>query len=51
MRHVIVIALATTIAGPATAADLSVPAPPPVLTYNWTGIYGGVNGGGALTCH
>ncbi len=26
------------------AADLPV-APPPVLTYNWTGIYGGINGG------
>ena len=47
MRHVIGIALATAIAGSAMAADLSVPAPPPVLVYNWTGIYGGVNGGGA----
>jgi outer membrane immunogenic protein len=28
------------------AADLSV-TPPPVLTYNWTGLYGGINGGGA----
>jgi outer membrane immunogenic protein len=47
MRHVIVTALATAIAGSAMAADLSVTAPPPVLVYNWTGIYGGVNGGGA----
>ena len=47
MRHIIGIALATAIAGPAMAADLSVTAPPPVLAYNWTGIYGGVNGGGA----
>jgi outer membrane immunogenic protein len=47
MRHVIVTALATAIAGYAMAADLAVTAPPPVLVYNWTGIYGGVNGGGA----
>jgi outer membrane immunogenic protein len=47
MRHIIGIALATAIAGPAMAADLSVTVPPPVLVYNWTGIYGGVNGGGA----
>ena len=47
MRHITGIALATAIAGPAMAADLSVTAPPPVLVYNWTGIYGGVNGGGA----
>lgn len=47
MRHIIGIALATAIVGPATAADLSVTAPLPVLAYNWTGIYGGVNGGGA----
>jgi outer membrane immunogenic protein len=47
MRRVIVIALATAVAGSAMAADLSVTAPPPVLIYNWTGIYVGVNGGGA----
>jgi outer membrane immunogenic protein len=46
MRRVIGIALATTIAGSAMAADLPV-TPPPVLTYNWTGIYLGINGGGA----
>jgi outer membrane immunogenic protein len=46
MRRVIVIALATAVAGSAMAADLSVTAPP-ILVYNWTGIYGGVNGGGA----
>src|SRR2546421_8749193 len=46
MRRVIGIALATGIAGPAMAADLSVP-PPPAPVYNWTGIYGGINGGGA----
>jgi hypothetical protein len=34
MRRVIVIALATAIAGLAWAADLSVIAPPPVLVYN-----------------
>jgi len=47
MRQVIGIALATVIAGPAMAADLPIAPPPPVLTYNWTGLYGGVNGGGA----
>ena len=47
MRHIIAIALATAIAGSAMAADLSVTAPPPLLVYNWTGIYVGVNGGGA----
>ncbi len=47
MRHVILTALATAIAGSAMGADLAVTAPPPVLVYNWTGIYGGVNGGGA----
>ncbi len=51
MRHVIVIALATAIAGSAMAADLAVTAPPPLLVYNWTGIYGGVNGGGAWGQH
>ena len=47
MRNVISgIALATAIAGSAMAADLPVTVPPPVLTYNWTGLYGGINGGG-----
>jgi outer membrane immunogenic protein len=46
MRHVIGIALVTALAGPAMAADLTA-APPPILTYNWTGIYVGINGGGA----
>jgi hypothetical protein len=45
MRRVIGIAIATAIAGSAMAADLPVTPPAPVLTYNWTGIYGGVNGG------
>jgi outer membrane immunogenic protein len=47
MHRVFGMGLATAIAGSAMAADLSVTAPPPVLVYNWTGIYGGVNGGGA----
>jgi outer membrane immunogenic protein len=45
MRRVIRITLATSIAGPALAAE-PIPPPPPVLTYNWTGINGGINGGG-----
>ena len=48
MRRVIVTALATAVAGSAMAAG---PSPSPrhrlLLVYNWTGIYGGVNGGGA----
>jgi outer membrane immunogenic protein len=39
-------ALATTVAGSAMAAEPLV-TPPPVLPYNWTGIYLGINGGGA----
>jgi outer membrane immunogenic protein len=46
MRDAIGIALAAVITRPATAAE-PLPAPPAVLTYNWTGIYLGVNGGGA----
>jgi outer membrane immunogenic protein len=47
MRRVIAgTALAAAIAGSATAADLPVTPPPPILTYNWTGLYGGINGGG-----
>jgi outer membrane immunogenic protein len=38
--------LATAITGSATAAE-PVVTPPPVFTYNWTGIYLGINGGGA----
>jgi outer membrane immunogenic protein len=47
MCRVIGIALATTIAGSAAAAELPA-TPPPVLTYNWTGIYLGINGGGGF---
>jgi outer membrane immunogenic protein len=47
MRHIIAITLATAIARSAMAAELPVAPPPPVLTYDWTGIYGGINGGGA----
>jgi outer membrane immunogenic protein len=44
MRRVIGTALATAITGSAFAAE---PLPPsPVLTYNWTGLYVGINGGG-----
>jgi outer membrane immunogenic protein len=46
MRRVIGMALATTVAGSAMAAEPLV-TPPPVLPYNWTGIYLGINGGGA----
>jgi outer membrane immunogenic protein len=40
------IAVASTLAGPAMAADLAPPAPAAPV-YNWTGIYLGLNGGGA----
>jgi outer membrane immunogenic protein len=46
MRRVIGITLATAIAGSAMAAEPLV-TPPPILAYNWTGIYLGINGGGA----
>jgi hypothetical protein len=46
MRRIIGITLATAIAGSAMAAEPPV-TPPPILTYNWTGIYLGINGGGA----
>jgi outer membrane immunogenic protein len=46
VRHTVGIALLTAIAESAMAADLPV-TPPPVLTYNWTGLYGGINGEGA----
>jgi len=42
------------LAGTAAAADMARPAPvpyykaPPVLPYNWTGFYVGLNGGGAF---
>jgi outer membrane immunogenic protein len=46
------VALAALTTGSAMAADLAVKAPifkapPPVVVYNWTGCYIGVNGGGA----
>jgi outer membrane immunogenic protein len=47
MRRIIGIALATAITGSAFAAE-PLPPPPPVLTYNWTGIYLGINGGGGF---
>jgi hypothetical protein len=47
MRQLIAIAAATIISGSAMAADLAIRAPvvSRVATYNWTGIYLGVNGG------
>jgi outer membrane immunogenic protein len=37
-------------AAPAMAADMrAAPLPPPVTAYNWTGWYGGVNGGAAFS--
>ena len=42
------------LAGTAAAADMARPAPvpyykaPPILPYNWTGFYVGLNGGGAF---
>jgi outer membrane immunogenic protein len=46
MRYLIGMALAAVTAGSAMAAEPLV-TPPPVLPYNWTGIYLGINGGGA----
>jgi opacity protein-like surface antigen len=46
MRRISGIALATAIAGSAMAAE-PVVTPPPVPTYDWTGLYLGINGGGA----
>src|SRR4051812_50204896 len=40
---------ATGLAGPASAADMAVKAPPPAplpVIYNWSGFYIGANGGG-----
>jgi len=45
MRSVIGLVLATAITGSAFAAE-PLPAPPAVVTYNWTGLYVGINGGG-----
>jgi outer membrane immunogenic protein len=50
MRRTLAIAIATAaISGPALAADIAVRAPVVARSpvYNWTGIYVGVNGGGA----
>lgn len=47
MRRFAGIAVATTLAGSAMAADLPLTAPPAATVYNWTGIYLGINGGGA----
>ena len=41
------VALAAMFAGPAMAADMRVPAPPPpVVYYDWSGAYVGFNAGG-----
>jgi hypothetical protein len=45
MRYLIGTALAAAITGSAFAAE-PLPPPLPVLAYNWTGLYGGINGGG-----
>jgi outer membrane immunogenic protein len=52
MRRFVVALLGATVmgVGAASAADLPVKAPPapaPVPPYNWTGLYVGINGGGA----
>jgi outer membrane immunogenic protein len=41
------VALAAMMAGPATAADMPLKAPPPVAAYSWSGCYVGVEGGGS----
>ena len=45
------VAIITTLAaGPVRAADMrAAPLPPPVTAYNWTGWYGGVNGGAGFS--
>jgi outer membrane immunogenic protein len=53
MKRILFVAAFVLAAGPALAADLPVPGAsppyaPPVPFYNWTGLYIGVNGGGAF---
>jgi outer membrane immunogenic protein len=44
------VAITALAAAPAMAADMrAAPLPPPVTAYNWTGWYGGVNGGAAFS--
>jgi outer membrane immunogenic protein len=47
MPRITGIVIAAILAGPAMAADLSISPPPAPLAYNWTGLYFGINGGGA----
>ena len=47
MPRITGIVIAAILAGPAMAADLSVSPPPAPPAYNWTGLYFGINGGGA----
>jgi outer membrane immunogenic protein len=47
MPRIIGIVIAAILAGPAMAADLSISPPPAPPVYNWTGLYFGINGGGA----
>jgi len=52
-RLLFVAAFALMVVGSASAADFPVPSPPPtylpeVPLYNWTGVYVGLNGGGAF---
>jgi outer membrane autotransporter protein len=50
-QRIFLVAAALALALPAHAADLAVKAPPPAAptAYNWTGLYGGANFGGAFT--
>ena len=47
MPRITGIVIAAILAGPAMAADLSISPPPAPPAYNWTGLYFGINGGGA----
>ena len=50
MRMIATTALGLGVGGTAMAADVLLKAPPPVLAYDWSGIYiGGVIGGGWAT--
>jgi outer membrane immunogenic protein len=54
MRKILLgtVGLAALLASPAMAADMRVPPPPPpVLYYDWSGVYGGFNVGGAWYEH
>jgi outer membrane immunogenic protein len=50
MKKLVLVGIIALVAGPTMAADLAVKAPvmPPPPTYNWSGFYLGINGGGGI---